>query len=115
MSYSNLNTSDVSPQPVIQQFNLGPNFKGCSEPDSKAEVISSLEERLSSSLPCVLSEECTVSELSCEVTDTTTVLSVKVTSRVMQRVKEQRLILETAVEYLKSYPLHVMLSGPSVC
>ena len=103
--------SDVSPQPIIQSFNLGPNFKGCSEP----EVLSSLEERLSSSLPCVLSEECTVSELSCEVTDTTTVLSVKVTSRVMQDVKEQRLILETAVEYLKSYPLHVMLSSPSVC
>ena len=103
------------PQPRIQRFRLGANFTGCSDPASKEELLSSFEERLTTSLPCVLADECVVSDLSCEVADSCTVLSVKVTSKAMQHIVEQRLILETAVDYLKSYPLHLMLTSPSVC
>ena len=103
------------PQPRIQRFRLGANFTGCSDPASKEELLSSFEERLTTSLPCVLADECVVSDLSCEVADSCTVLSVKVTSQAMQHVVEQKLILETAAEYLKSYPLHSMLNSRSVC
>ena len=106
----------VTPQPVMQRFKLGPNFKGCSDVSSKEEVISSFNKRLTTSLPCVLTEECKISDLSCESTDENTFLSVRVTSTSAQNVQGQRLILETAVDYLTSYPLHAMLDGPSsVC
>ncbi|XP_063684394.1 uncharacterized protein LOC134818685 [Bolinopsis microptera] len=105
----------VSPKPLLQRFRLGPEFNGCADQHSKEKVLSTFKEKLSISLPCVLADECIISDLSCEATETNTVLSVKLTSRSMQHVMKQRLILETAVDYLNSYPLHAMLNGPSVC
>ena len=105
---------DVSPRPRLQRFRLGAGFTGCSDPGSKKELLSTLEERLTSNLPCLVAEECTVSELSCEVTDSDTVLSVKVTSQATRQVAEQQLILETAAEYLQAYPLHFLLDSGAV-
>ena len=107
--------SVVSPKPQLQLFKLGPEFTGCSDPDSEAETLSSFEERLTTSLPCVLSEECVVSDLSCVVSENCTTLSVMVTPQVLQHVMEQRLILETAVDYLNAVPFHRILGDQSVC
>lgn len=105
--------SDVSPKPRVQRFRLGASFTGCSDPLSKEETLSAFEERLTSSLPCVLTDECTISDLSCEATESDTVLSVKITSMSTRKVMEQQLMLETAAEYLRSSPLHSLVT--SVC
>ena len=103
--------SDVSPKPRVQRFRLGASFTGCSDPLSKEETLSAFEERLTSSLPCVLTDECTISDLSCEATESDTVLSVKITSMSTRKVMEQQLMLETAAEYL----LHSLVTSQSVC
>ena len=114
LSNKHLKLSDVSPKPRVQRFRLGASFTGCSDPDSKKEVLSAFEERLTSNLPCILADECVVSDLSCEATESDTVLSVKVTSQATRQVMEQQLILETAAEYLQAYPLHFLLSSQTV-
>ena len=105
----------MSPKPRVQRFRLGASFTGCSDPDSKKEVLSAFEERLTSNLPCILADECVVSDLSCEATESDTVLSVKVSSQATRQVMEQQLMLETAAEYIRSSPLHSLVSRPSVC
>ncbi|KAL5250884.1 hypothetical protein ACHWQZ_G016582 [Mnemiopsis leidyi] len=103
----------VSPKPRVQRFRLGASFTGCSDPLSKEETLSAFEERLTSSLPCFLTDECTISDLSCEATESDTVLSVKITSMSTRKVMEQQLMLETAAEYLRSSPLHSLVTSQS--
>ena len=98
--------SDSSPKPRVLRFTFGPSFRGCSEEESKDQLLSSLRDQLTSSLPCVLSEDCVVKEVSCEAGVAATVVSVKVGSIALQSVEKQRSILETAANFLKSRPLN---------
>ena len=109
-----LKLSDVSPKPVKLRFRYGQDFTGCSLPDPKENILSSIKENLI----CVQTEDCMVSNMSCNASENGTVLSVTVASRALKSLTEQRQILETAADYLRSYPLslHFLIpNSSSVC
>ena len=102
--------SDSSPKPRVLRFTFGPSFRGCSEEESKDQLLSSLRDQLTTSLSCVLSEDCVVKEVSCDAGAAATVVSVKVGSIALQSIEKQRNILETAANFLKSRPLNFSLT-----
>lgn len=94
--------SGISPRPVLQRFRYNPSFEGCNNASAAEVTLADVRERLSDSLPCILTEECRIHELTCEMEGTTPVLGIKLVSTASLRLSEQQLILETAALYLKT-------------
>ena len=103
--------SDVSPKPIKQQLKLSAELKGCPERET---LESSVRDVLRLHLPCARIEECAISNISCGITESGTVLFVTVASTALKNFTEQRLILEEASEFLQSNVLDMMIPSPHV-
>ena len=88
-------TSGVSPKPILQKYTLGSGFTSCDDLEGKEE-LEELVRASTTSVPCVVQEECFVTVVSCSQNE----ISVVVKPAFLHHIEKQKLLLNSSLLFM---------------